>query len=80
MSGAPDLKSTQVYPPGYGEALVNEWEYWTATGQIIVTECRPVERTNNNGWDLGGWTNVETFMSGAGFVYDAQIDVTRFFG
>jgi hypothetical protein len=73
VSGTKDLKGTQVYPPGYGEALVNEWEYWTATGQIIIVESPRAESQNNNGWDLMNVTNIEEFMCGAGFVFDAVV-------
>ena len=72
VTGAPDLKATQVYPPGYGEALVDEWENWSATGQIIDAEGWIIERTHNLGWGLLDVGNIETFMCGAGFVFDAQ--------
>ena len=72
MTGAPDLKATQVYPPGYGEALFDEWENWSATGQIIDAEGWIFEGTHNLGWGLLDVGNIETFMCGAGFVFDAQ--------
>ena len=77
VTGTKDLKATQVYPPGYGEALVNEWEQWTATGHIIIVDQPTGESTNNNGWDLVNVTNIETFMSGAGFAFDSVMELYR---
>ena len=74
-----ELKATQEYPVEYGQAVCAEWEARRgkrcSSGSTVARwPAVAAEQVMDNGeWALLQPDNIVSFMSGAGFVVDAQM-------